>query len=427
MNRREFLNHLQSLTMLATLGSLPGLTLFSRPIAAANRNTSKSKFFVLMRISGGWDVTLCLDPKVHENGSTQEDMFIQYRPDDILRTAGLKFAPPCAPLLPFANSLSVINGIYMSDANVSHEANLSYISTGDSEGRAADLPVEIANALGVKPFGVVFNKNLITGNRPIMPTTVDNLKSLTSTIPLEGMREFMNADKAQSPFLTSRKNLLNSAPLFNTFTETINRLANDDVSSLGTEIKDVAKLTAAAFASGLSAQGLFDITADLDTHDNHETRHLAAQNKLWSDVADIFNVFLSVPFGDGSLFDHTTFAVISDFARTPSLNPSLGKDHNPMTNSMLLAGAGVNGGRTMGQSLLVQKHNSVNGESRHVGGPIEYSTNRAPKTKEEANQDAFQFIFPENAAATLVEIMGIDRATYGSLDPKIASLNSLVR
>jgi uncharacterized protein (DUF1501 family) len=45
--------------------------------------------------------------------------------------------------------------------------------------------------------------------------------------------------------------------------------------------------------------------------------------------------------------------VISEFARTPALNGARGKDHNPMTNSVLFAGHGIQKGKTVRASLLI--------------------------------------------------------------------------
>ena len=83
MKRREFVKSMNSLVLLAGTGAIPGLSLFLNPSKAAAASGGMAKFFVLIRVSEGWDVTLGLDPRIHAGGSTQSDMFIEYRPEDI--------------------------------------------------------------------------------------------------------------------------------------------------------------------------------------------------------------------------------------------------------------------------------------------------------------------------------------------------------
>ncbi|MBX9767802.1 MAG: DUF1501 domain-containing protein, partial [Bdellovibrionales bacterium] len=90
----------------------------------------------------------------------------------------------------------------------------------------------------------------------------------------------------------------------------------------------------------------------VDSHSDHLKNHKSAQYYVWERIAELFNVFKAIPYGAGSLFDATTFMVGSEFSRTPFLNPTNGKDHNPLTNSVLLAGHGVRGGQVIGESHL---------------------------------------------------------------------------
>jgi hypothetical protein len=47
---------------------------------------------------------------------------------------------------------------------------------------------------------------------------------------------------------------------------------------------------------------------------------------------------------------HTTVVVWGEFGRTPRINPKGGRDHWPNTQSVLLAGGGIEGGRIVGQT-----------------------------------------------------------------------------
>jgi hypothetical protein len=62
---------------------------------------------------------------------------------------------------------------------------------------------------------------------------------------------------------------------------------------------------------------------------------------------------LAALFGDLSqrgLLDETLVVVMSEFGRSPHINPQGGRDHWPQTQSILLAGAGITGGATFGST-----------------------------------------------------------------------------
>jgi hypothetical protein len=68
--------------------------------------------------------------------------------------------------------------------------------------------------------------------------------------------------------------------------------------------------------------------------------------------------------------------VVSEFARTPALDGARGKDHNPFTNSVLLAGRGVRGGVTVGASRLIPAALSPMQLPLHVGSPFDFAAGR---------------------------------------------------
>ena len=86
--------------------------------------------------------------------------------------------------------------------------------------------------------------------------------------------------------------------------------------------------------------------------------------------------------------------VVSEFARTPALNSANGKDHNPLTNSVLLAGAGIKGNQSFGASLLVRRHHSKTGQPRHSGGLVNYPTGAVARSIEEARSKDYPVHFP---------------------------------
>lgn len=423
MQRREFLQ---------ILNTAACFSLFGKPAWA--QSIAQPPFFVLIRASTGWDVTLGLDPKVHQNGSSQSDMFIQYTPDKILSAGGLKFGPACAPLLPHARDLAVINGIFMSNSNLDHGANLTYMSSGSDKGDRADLPVEVSLASRAGAYGIVFDGELNLVNRSPTITPVSNLMPKGSNFKLSDFVDFISSPFTTTDLTKAQEIALKSEPQRMQFDQQISALISDlgiesepSFDNLVGTAKRAGAAIACSFSTGLASQAQITLMPDLDTHDRHEDRHLPAQTQLWQSIAEIFAIFKNLPYGQGSLFDQTTFMVVSDFARTPALNPAGGKDHNPLTNSVLLAGAGVRGGSTIGTSSLILRNRSATGEPRHTGALIDYNTGEVAATSQIAANNQYQFIFPENVVATVAQMLRLDRSVFDGVPPSTAALRTLIR
>jgi uncharacterized protein (DUF1501 family) len=179
---------------------------------------------------------------------------------------------------------------------------------------------------------------------------------------------------------------------------------------------------AAAFMTEVAFYAQAEIFFNLDTHASHPGNHLKEQTKAWTKVDEIFSFFKTVPYGPGSLFDQTTFMVVSEFSRTPALNGANGKDHNPLTNSVLLAGRGIKGGRTVGASRLVTAAQSPTGSSYHIAYPIDFATCQVQYQR----TPAAQMIFPEHIAQTVATLMGVDKNLFQSVPPNTAVLSRLL-
>src|SRR4051812_47473000 len=98
LNRRQFLS-----TTGLTLSSFALSQLFPFGKVFAADLASENHFFVMLNVHGGMDATLGLDPWIMPAGADAKDMFIEYRPDEILQAGNLRFAPAAASMAPFAN------------------------------------------------------------------------------------------------------------------------------------------------------------------------------------------------------------------------------------------------------------------------------------------------------------------------------------
>ena len=229
---------------------------------------------------------------------------------------------------------------------------------------------------------------------------------------------------------------------------------------------DFEHCMAAAFLTGNSYQAFYNLGGDyngpgprLDNHSDYGKFHL--QNSKWymDKIAAIFNLFKTTEYSlipGTSLFDHTTFVVTNEFSRPPGLDyqlngqmlseSSVGKGHNPNTNSVLIAGKNVVGNKVIGRSQLLTTYmKSAYGISNSqrlgfgssiVGLPFDYtselSLNLTPEVATEAaaapdTAISYKIIKPENVVATIRSIMGIDPGLYLKIDMNTPFIKSLVK
>lgn len=422
VNRRDFL---KSSALLWTAAQLPFFTASAQVDAAV-----AAKYFFTFRMQGGWDVTLGPDPKSHGSVSTQEDMYIQYTPEEILLGADstLRMAPAMASMAPFAKDLTIINGMFMSDSNLGHDSNLDYISTGGQDGGNADLGVEIAHAQNSGELGVLFRGQIKTAARSTKIADVNPFLNAQSYARLPDLKKMIGATKASTNFAKSLSSVVAGQDQMIGFLARLEELKKAHPDFNDSEAQ-AALVAVAAFERGMAYQIQIDMNGNLDTHSNHETTHLAQQKGNWDKIAKILQLLQKTPEpstgGKSSLYDHTAIMVISEFARTPALNAAKGKDHNPETNSVVLKSPGLRGGLSFGESKILRKGRTMTGAPKHHAGLIDFANGNSPLTRSEAEHQRFQFIYPENVLATLVKSLGIQN--FSSLPNHTPLLQALLK
>ena len=412
-SRREFLaKGVVAGAGLGLAGLMPQLSFAQQGALAAN-----DRFFCLIRVYGGWDVTLGLDPWTQSARPDPSDLFIEYPQQDVLQVGDIRLAPSAHALAPFAKDLVVINGVLVSESDNGHGAALNYVSTGNGQGTAPDLPIEICDVMGSGPYGVLTAGAIYRSTRKTQYSRASDIVA-SRLLP----------DPAES----LRKVVRGGTPLERAIGGVVGALKT--TTALKTELAKVFAQTgkldgehvaAAGFLSGASNQAMIDLfIGNLDTHADHVRNHLQAQGDYFKRVASIFAFFKSLPYGTGgqSLFDRTTFMVVSEFSRTPALNGSNGKDHNPFTNSVLLAGAGLQGGKTINKSLLIEAKRSKTGASYHMAGPFNFKTGQPAQTKADAD-----FIFPENVVQTVAAACGADVSKLRSVPKGTQAIPGVVK
>lgn len=407
MKRRSFLNLVANLSSYVLAPQLFNFI----PVRSMARD-EVPHFFVLIVVEGGMDVTLGLEPRIHQNGEDQNDVFLEYRPDEIVESNRIKLGPAASSLKDFAKDLIIVNGVNMR-RDAGHPANREYLASGNGDGSKAFLPAEIGHATGhLGPAGIIqSNLSARLGKYELVTTDVAQFGYQISTARND--INFLDSTELNQS-VGFEKAVLSYLEIAGPTKEIVKELSEENPSAQINSLPD-EKLIAKIFQRKLSFQAVMDISRSsqvgLDTHSNHAGGegvpgpHWKGQASIWSKVADIFKVFKNTKFNQSSLFDHTTFMVVTEFSRTPFLNNSKGKDHNPLTNSVLLTGPNFKGGQVVGGSRIIRR--TDNKPATHIASPIDYSTGRIISVREnDLDMSKVKFIYPENLAQTIIHGFG---------------------
>lgn len=400
LHRRDFLK-----TGAAGIGS--GLILGTVPFQnawAAPKNPNH--FFVQIVVSGGWDITLATDPWTNAVRPKETDLFIEYSPSEVLSvTPEMSWGPALSPLLPFAGNISIVNGILAGQSDNGHSAHQIYMTTGAGNGTRPESAVHLAECVSEGPLGV-----LASGGRPYLAGSKQMVTDLSALSGVTGSAsDELLIDGDASAVEQAKKVLREQGPLLMTMKTKeaeLKELLKNDLPTNDFNLTNLP-LMFAAFSVGLADMATLSLNANngLDTHANHVGAHLTGLKGVFEKLALLMKLMKSVPFGVSgeSLLDRTTFYVTSEFSRTPALNTSGGKDHNPLTNSALLMGRGIKGGQAVGASRLIPADQSDVGMSYHIASGFDFAT-QAPVSQRTADTSV---ILPENMIVTLEKIFQV--------------------
>ncbi len=404
MKRRDFLK-ISTLT-----GAGAWLNPYFSAEALANQvlKSGVDGALVLIVVKDGMDVTLGLDPwlKLPE-GIDNKDLFLEYTSDKVFEPqAGMLLGPAAKALVPHASDFAIVNGIFQNDLDNGHDANLQYIKTGNGAGLAPSAGVAACDSFGKTPLGLlVLDTNPFLVSKKVSITSIRDVtrwalgSDLSSIVKaqvegkIETKTELVNSQQAVIDLSPYRQQLVSRLKKLHTSNEEIKTLV-------------------ACLSSGVAKLAEIEIRPpgeSLDTHSDHLGRHLAGQSKVWEQISELFKLAKQAQYKNSksSLFDKTTFVVVSDFGRTPFLNSNNGKDHNPNTNSVLIAGRGVKGGQVIGKSLIISRNKSPRRQAIHTGSPIDLKTFEPIKSIDKAEGTGVDFLYPENVMATVYQCAGI--------------------
>jgi uncharacterized protein (DUF1501 family) len=428
LNRRTFLK----------ISSLSGTGFWLNPVfncqalAKGLVSANVEGAFVLIVVKDGMDVTLGLDPWIKlPAGIDDKDIFIEYAPDQVSSPAkGFLLGPAAKALGPFAQDIAIINGVFQNDIDNGHDANLSYIKTGNGAGLAPSASVATTDYFGRTPLGLlVLDSSPVFASKKVSVTSVRDITSWVLGSDFSSIVKSRAKEKTNqmTDLMLSQQAVLELGPYRKQMLARIEKSRKSLSSN-----KDEVQTLLACLGSGAARVAEIEIRPandNLDTHSDHVGRHLAGQKDVWNQIAELFKLSKSVPFKNSasSVFDKTTFVVVSDFARTPYLNSNNGKDHNPNTNSVLIAGRGVRGGQVIGKSHIISRKKSPKQQSIHTGFPLDYKTLLTVEDRTRAGSEVVDFIYPENVMATVYQCAGLPLDSMGPIKASTRILRKLIK
>jgi hypothetical protein len=412
MNRRHFLKNTASLL------ALNGLTQLMPAISFALQ--SQDQYLVIFELDGGADVSLGLDPWTSEQRPLDTDYFLEYTHGDLVQVGNVLYGPAMNDIRNVLSDFSVVRGVFLAESDNGHAAAEAMMKSGNGSGKFPDLAIEFAAMHEDDDnFGVLTSSSLNQLDRNVNQQQIGALGSLQSgsfNSPLGRGGALGNA----------RQDLVRKSEQISRFTKLRDQLIGSDYNNY--QLREQASIVA-ALATGVSRSVNYkgqSQNGGLDTHSNHVGTHMNTQAQYWKQLGDLIKILKSVPTADGqTIFDKTTIVAFSEFARTPALNAAKGKDHNPLTNSVLVSGPGFKKGTAVGGSRIVNRRISSTGLPYHVAVPCDLNTGRVATRREEFSMG--DIITPEMIMATVADGMGLSRNMFGCARPSTKSVKAILK
>jgi hypothetical protein len=392
--------------LLKLLGGAAAAGAASQPVwrALADEPAAPDEFFVFVHASGGWDVTLSLDPRNEAVGiidppSTEwvdtapirhwrdapldggVDTFEVLQP----RNTRLRFGPAIGNLLDIADRVTVFNGLAMN--TVSHPDGTFFVATGRhlAGGRpvAPSVDTMIANEFGrtqlFPSVSVQFPSAYVGGGldpraAPLKMASVDTVSRVlarsnanTAAADREAVTALLSQEARDLAARSYHREVMQG------FSLQYDGLRQMLRSNLQAVFQTTALRTAqpgfdyaARFQSRAATNAAFAVEAmkrnvvrcvsfsmgGFDTHGTNYRQQAQVQQECFDNIAALVRALDAAPHPTRTgrrLSDHTHILLVSDFCRTPQINATGGRDHYP-NGSALVISPRFRGGMSYGSS-----------------------------------------------------------------------------
>lgn len=348
-------------------------SLVPRRARAAAAGSQKNLILVLAQ--GGWDVTYALDPKVQ---SAKIDV-----PVGAVQTFGNLdiFVDPGRPnvtsfFTKYAAQSAVVRGVMLS--SIAHPECVKRMMTGTRSNANPDVAAIVAHEGGRElpiPY-LVLGDSAFTGPYAVSAGRVGSTNQVValadeaqrySVIGETGapfsptasdqtrMRQYLQARAERERAVRgatgyNKKRLEDFSVAMGKADRLIELRAGLGARGRTLTLASQSVLAVDAIAGGLSRTVTLSSRLGWDTHDNN-VEQAGLHDTLFTGLTQLADSLAARPGAKvgNTLLDETVVVVMSELSRTPKLNAQAGKDHWPVT-STLLFGGGVEGGRAYGGS-----------------------------------------------------------------------------
>ncbi|MEN0065643.1 MAG: DUF1501 domain-containing protein [Myxococcota bacterium] len=345
--------------------------------------------FIFFWAGGAWDTTTVLDPHFDTDGVDMDPMTTLGTKGRLQWTSGPNRLPVDEFFENWGGYSAIINGV---DAHsVGHDSGTQFMLTGTSASSYADWPTTLAaNSRIEYPLPhIVFSGPSFAGTSgqavvragggtllSLMDGSINGRADAAAPVARPPADDIVDkfvfnrvADFASQQKGLARERADGLLSNIERGMELEGREFEAGLDDLGNNIVDNAVKAAEMFRLGLARTAMIRIPGGYDSHGNN-TVQAPAQNNFYAALNELFEHLSTTPGHTTQfLINEVTVVAMSDFGRTPKLNGGGGKDHWPY-GSVLVAGAGVNGGRTYGYtdgSLIAEPVDLTTGERSKNG------------------------------------------------------------
>ncbi len=389
--------------------------------ALAQSSNREEHFFLQILYPGGLDWTYLFDAR--PLAMTKEKLIQNYLAKDPHVWTGVNGQKTLAtdlvkPLESLKDYFSVINGVLMEPSFDGHDQNMAYWLTGNPFGGESYVP-HINQSRNTKPvdyvetgtnilFVPITNANAgIPLDKKAVVNLVKAIEKVSAIDPSNPLTKHLSRRMEKASQLPAglfshasqaMRRSFSEVPQITQSLKKISFQASREVKELES-IEMISQLFQSGFAQ--CATIAFDAYGDqeffLDNHDADSAKSLPERVSLIvKDLKMVLDYLRQTPYDEGrSMLDVTTIAVTSEFSRTMRQFSrdidDTGTDHNPLTNTVLLAGKGIKGGHVVGASdfqsakeQLSGAHLSLDSDKiKLMGRPFDFDGYRVRKDRPE--------------------------------------------
>lgn len=421
-------------------------------------------YFLHIQLDGGLDSQYLFDARPLE--FTEKKLLVNYYGKDPILYTGKNGQASyrtdlVEPLMRWSSRFAVLNGVVMGPTFEGHDQGLNVLMTGNAFGGASYLPMTNMDGrfLDYIQTGRVFSGAFTNtgGSMELSPSVCRQLASQIKAIA--GKRHVLAASDRQAQTVGGRNSSLGLSSrqlraAYAGIPDFATRLSNVEISesspssgqnsdSLIKNTKANVQLFTEIVRVGVANAGFLVINEDLDTHGASSAKALPnIVSKISEALAAVFEHLHTTPSPSGrSMLDDTTIIIGTEFSRTMRQQSGdfeqMGTDHNPLNNTIILAGKGVKGGQVIGASdfsttteNLSKAHLALDpAKIKLMGLPFDYATSQVLADVRLETYDPARYITAMSVNNTIQEIAGIPadkRVTFGRGLPVVPSIKAVI-